>query len=70
LDAIETILESAVDDDILVKRPLHVGIFCAMRTAEIFGLRWSAFRGDYFLIRDTAWRGKLLEDATKTGNEW
>jgi integrase len=38
-----------------------------MRTAEVFGLCWSAFCGDYFLIRDSAWKGKLLKDATKTG---
>jgi integrase len=58
---------SAVQADPLKSAILHVGAFCAMRTAEVFGLRWSAFCGDHFLIRDSAWRGKLLKDATKTG---
>jgi integrase len=58
---------SAVQDDPLKSAILHVGAFCAMRTAEVFGLCWSAFCGDHFLIRDSAWRGKLLKDATKTG---
>jgi integrase len=56
-----------VEDDAFVSAVLHVGTFCAMRTAEVFGLRWSAFCADHFLIRDSAWRGKLLKDATKTG---
>jgi integrase len=30
-------------------------------------LRWSAFKGTHFLIRDSAWKGQLLKDATKTG---
>jgi integrase len=102
---LKSILENAVDDDIIAKNPmrkvqhpktrlpakpvlgadllrnvltevegdaftsavLYVAVFCAMRTAEVFGLRWSAFCGDHFLIRDSAWRGKLLKDATKTG---
>ena len=34
---------------------------------SVFGLRWRSLYGDYFLIRDSAWNGKLLEDATKTG---
>jgi integrase len=36
-------------------------------TSEVFGLGWRSFCGDHFLIRDSAWNGKLLEDATKTG---
>ena len=44
----------AVEDDPFVSAVLHVGTFCAMRTAEVFGLRWSAFRDDHFLIRDSA----------------
>jgi len=56
-----------VEGDAFTSAVLHVAVFCAMRTAEVFGLRWSAFCGDHFLIRDSAWRGKLLKDATKTG---
>lgn len=58
---------TAVQGDAFTSAVFHVAVFCAMRTAEVFGLRWSAFCGDHFLIRDSAWRGKLLEDATKTG---
>ena len=102
---LNSVLEDAVDDDIISKNPmrkverpktklpekpvldvdligrvlvevqdkafnsavLHVGTFCAMRTAEVFGLRWSALQGDHFVIRDSAWEGKLLTDTTKTG---
>src|ERR1019366_7625317 len=102
---LKSILESAVDDDLLAKNPMrkvqhpktklpakpvlaadllrqvldavaadafnsavfHVAVFCAMRTSEVFGLRWRSFCDDHFLIRDSAWRGKLLQDATKTG---
>jgi integrase len=46
---------------------LHIGIFCAMRPSEIFGLRWSSFLSDYFVIRDSAWKGRLLEDEAKAG---
>jgi integrase len=41
---------------------LHIGAFCAMRPAEVFGLRWSSFCGDHFVIRDSAWEGKLPAD--------
>jgi hypothetical protein len=34
---------------------LHIGIFCAMRPSEVFGLRWNSFFGDHFVIRDSAW---------------
>jgi integrase len=46
---------------------LHIGIFCAMRPSEVFGLRWKSFLGDHFVIRDSAWKGKLLEDQAKVG---
>ena len=102
---LKSVLEDAVDDDILIKSPmrkvrhpktripnrptldkelasrvlaevknnaknsaiLHVGVFCAVRPAEIFGLRWRSFLDDVLLVRDSAWNGHLLEDATKTG---
>lgn len=58
-----------VKDNEFASAVLHVGTFCAMRTAEIFGLRWSALQGDRFVIRDSAWKGKLLADATKTDRQ-
>jgi integrase len=44
---------------------LHIGVFCAMRPSEVFGLRWSSLRGDHFVIRNSAWEGKLLPDQAK-----
>jgi integrase len=40
--------------------------FCAMRPGEIFGLRWSSWRGDHFHIEGTAWRGTLRPGKAKT----
>ena len=57
----------AVKENAFVSAVLHIAAFCAVRTSEVFGLRWRSFRDDHFLIRDSAWNGKLLEDATKTG---
>jgi integrase len=42
-----------------------VAAFCAMRPGEIFGLRWSSWRGDRLLIQGTAWRGVLREGKAK-----
>ena len=63
---IATVLK-AVNSNAFVSALLHVGVFCAVRTSEVLGLRWRSFCDDHFLIRDSAWKGKLLEDATKTG---
>ena len=57
----------AIDDDPRNSAILHIGIFCAMRPSEVFGLRWKSFVGDHFVIRDSAWKGKLLEDQAKIG---
>jgi integrase len=43
-----------------------IAAFCAMRPGEIFGLRWSSWRGDHFLIEGTAWRGRLRPGKAKT----
>jgi integrase len=37
-----------------------------MRPGEIFGLRWSSWRGDHFHIEGTAWRGTLRPGKAKT----
>ena len=57
----------SVKDRPLESAVLHVGAFCAVRTAELFGLRWRSLQGDSFLIEDSAWQGKLLTEQTKTG---
>lgn len=43
-----------------------IAAFCAMRPGEIFGLRWSSWKGDYFQIEGTAWRGTLRPGKAKT----
>lgn len=43
-----------------------IAAFCAMRPGEIFGLRWSSWRGDHFHVEGTAWRGKLRRGKAKT----
>lgn len=43
-----------------------IAAFCAMRPGEIFGLRWSSWRGDHFQIEGTAWRGVLRPGKAKT----
>jgi integrase len=43
-----------------------IAAFCAMRPGEIFGLRWSSWRGDHLQIEGTAWRGVLRPGKTKT----
>jgi integrase len=43
-----------------------IAAFCAMRPGEIFGLRWSSWREDYFHIEGTAWRGTLRSGKAKT----
>jgi len=43
-----------------------IAAFCAMRPGEIFGLRWSSWRGDHFQIEGTAWRGQLRSGKAKT----
>jgi integrase len=43
-----------------------IAAFCAMRPGEIFGLRWSSWRGNHFHIEGTAWRGVLRAGKAKT----
>jgi len=43
-----------------------IAAFCAMRPGEIFGLRWSSWRGDHFHVEGTAWRGTLRPGKAKT----
>ena len=43
-----------------------IGVFCAVRPSELFGLKWSAYDGDKLFIRSTAWKGRLYEGKTKT----
>jgi len=56
---------NAVKDSPRDSAILHIGTFCAMQPAEVFGLHWGSFRGDHFVIRNSAWEGKLLPDQAK-----
>jgi len=66
-DLVPTVLKAIEESENPVRDSaiLHIGTFCAMRPAEIFGLCWASFRDDHFVIRDSAWKGKLLPDQAK-----
>ncbi|HYL14898.1 MAG TPA: site-specific integrase [Terriglobales bacterium] len=38
---------------------MAIGLFCALRTSETFGLRWKAYQGDRIVIETTAYEGRL-----------
>src|SRR5216684_70298 len=44
-----------------------IGLFCATRTSETFGLQWKSYRGDSLMIHSTAYEGKLYRGQVKTG---
>jgi len=43
----------------------RIGTFCAVRSAEVFGLRWECDLGKDLYIKHSAWEGKLYERHTK-----
>ena len=43
----------------------RIGTFCAVRSAEVFGLRWECDLGKDLFIKHSAWEGKLYERHTK-----
>jgi integrase len=43
-----------------------IGVFCALRTAEVFGLIWSSYLVDQFRLSSTAWHHELYRDNAKT----
>lgn len=44
---------------------MAIGLFCALRTSEAFGLRWEAYQGDALLVQTTAYEGEVY-DQVKT----
>jgi integrase len=38
---------------------MAIGLFCATRTSETFGLKWKAYQGDRLMIETTAYEGHL-----------
>ena len=45
---------------------LCVGLFCATRASETFGLTWKSYLGDRLLVQSTAFEGVLYEGKVKT----
>jgi integrase len=62
-DQARLLLESLLFRDRLIAM---IAAFCAMRPGEIFGLCWSSWRGDFFQIESTAWRGTFRPGKAKT----
>ena len=44
---------------------MSVGLFCALRTSEAFGLKWKAYLGDTLVVETTAYEGEIY-DQVKT----
>ena len=43
-----------------------IGLFCATRTSETFGLQWKSYLGDRLMIHSTAYEGELYRGQVKT----
>jgi integrase len=58
-------LMSAIEDphDLCL---MCIGLFCATRTSETFGLQWRSYRGDRLMIESTAYEGELYRGQVKT----
>jgi integrase len=58
-------LMSAIEDphDLCL---MCIGLFCATRTSETFGLQWKSYRGDRLMIENTAYEGELYRGQVKT----
>jgi len=44
-----------------------IGLFCATRTSETFGVQWKSCPGDRLVILNTAYEGELYRGRVKTG---
>jgi integrase len=47
-----------------------IACFCALRPSELFGLTWGCYRGNVFVIVNTAWRGRLQRKKIKRKNRY
>ncbi len=45
---------------------MSIGLFCATRTSETFGLQWKSYAGDRSIVHSTAYEGRLYEGKVKT----
>lgn len=57
IDGVENLRDKAL---------LCVGIFCATRASETFGLTWKSYLGDRLLVQSTAYEGEFYEGKVKT----
>jgi integrase len=49
---------------------MSIGLFCATRASETFGLQWKSYSGDRLIIQSTAYEGKLFPGKVKTNASW
>jgi len=49
---------------------MSIGLFCATRTSETFGLQWKSYAGDRLIIQSTAYEGSLFPGKVKTNASW
>jgi integrase len=61
---IMTLLEGTKDP--MDRCVLSIGIFCALRTSELFGLTWGSLQNGCLAIKNTAYEGRLQESKLKT----
>lgn len=56
-------INSVIDsiDDLHDLCVMAIGLFCATRTSETFGLQWKAYRDDRLMIETTAFEGQLYK---------
>jgi integrase len=40
---------------------MAIGLFCALRTSEVFGLEWKAYQEDTLFVETTAYEGQVYE---------
>lgn len=57
IDGVENLRDKAL---------LCVGIFCATRASETFGLTWKSYLGDRLFVQSTAFEGEFYEGKVKT----
>jgi integrase len=63
-DELRTLLTAITDTrDHLI---MMIGIFCAVRSSELFGLKWSSHEDDHLTVRSVAWQHKLYDGKAKT----
>jgi integrase len=60
-------LLNAIDDP-MDRCLFAIAVFCALRTAEVFGLTWDCWQDQALAIKNTAFEGRLQKNKLKTGD--